>query len=386
MRFTLRLLLLALDAANGTYHEACHSNTMDHDKVKIGTQWRNCTDARLFCCHSTIGASVRDACPETCGVCDSCTDKCTSGFTYTFGSQAGQPAPCAAAAGLCGDPRYMVQLTKNCPRTCDACPTCNDGVQNGFEARIDCGGECTKACPTCSSTSGLKCNEGNVKDSALAAFKCAGGDESKCLESECCAPRSNCSAFQCRGNQVRNDAALCSGKACAAGDAVACCEDKQQCGKASALDCHSGRVKDPSVSSKYCAGTACQEAECCVPRASCANFTSCGARQIVNNDALCAGPSCGAGDAGVCCTDLPTCGGSTELECPSNMVKIELYDKVQANKYCKALQCSTAECCVTQPLCDDGALHASARRTFAAHLLCFPSFVWVSTPVVRCAT
>jgi hypothetical protein len=32
---------------------------------------------------------------------------------------------------------------------CDACPTCNDGVQNGNETGVDCGGPDCDACPTC---------------------------------------------------------------------------------------------------------------------------------------------------------------------------------------------------------------------------------------------
>lgn len=33
--------------------------------------------------------------------------------------------------------------------TCPACPTCNDGIQNGGETGIDCGGPICPACPTC---------------------------------------------------------------------------------------------------------------------------------------------------------------------------------------------------------------------------------------------
>lgn len=33
---------------------------------------------------------------------------------------------------------------------CDACPTCSDGVQNGNETGVDCGGPDCDACPTCS--------------------------------------------------------------------------------------------------------------------------------------------------------------------------------------------------------------------------------------------
>ena len=36
----------------------------------------------------------------------------------------------------------------DCGGTCDACPTCDDGIMNGDETGVDCGGTCD-ACPTC---------------------------------------------------------------------------------------------------------------------------------------------------------------------------------------------------------------------------------------------
>ncbi|MGB2015141.1 MAG: M43 family zinc metalloprotease, partial [Flavobacteriales bacterium] len=36
----------------------------------------------------------------------------------------------------------------DCGGSCAACPTCNDGIQNGDETGVDCGGSCA-ACPTC---------------------------------------------------------------------------------------------------------------------------------------------------------------------------------------------------------------------------------------------
>jgi hypothetical protein len=33
--------------------------------------------------------------------------------------------------------------------SCPACPTCNDGIQNGDETGVDCGGSSCPACPTC---------------------------------------------------------------------------------------------------------------------------------------------------------------------------------------------------------------------------------------------
>ncbi len=36
----------------------------------------------------------------------------------------------------------------DCGGSCSPCPTCNDGIQNGDETGVDCGGSCS-ACPTC---------------------------------------------------------------------------------------------------------------------------------------------------------------------------------------------------------------------------------------------
>ena len=43
----------------------------------------------------------------------------------------------------------------DCGGSCPACPTCNDGIQNGNETGVDCGGSCP-ACPTpCNTPTGL---------------------------------------------------------------------------------------------------------------------------------------------------------------------------------------------------------------------------------------
>ncbi|MGB1205129.1 MAG: hypothetical protein ACPG5B_05755, partial [Chitinophagales bacterium] len=45
---------------------------------------------------------------------------------------------------------------------CDACPTCNDGMMNGDETGVDCGGATCDACPTCEvympTISNVQCN------------------------------------------------------------------------------------------------------------------------------------------------------------------------------------------------------------------------------------
>jgi len=56
----------------------------------------------------------------------------------------------------------------DCGGNCPACPTCNDGIQNGTESGIDCGGNCP-SCPTCSdgvqngAETGIDCG-GNCTD------------------------------------------------------------------------------------------------------------------------------------------------------------------------------------------------------------------------------
>lgn len=37
----------------------------------------------------------------------------------------------------------------DCGGPCAPCPTCDDGIQNGDETGVDCGGSCPNACPTC---------------------------------------------------------------------------------------------------------------------------------------------------------------------------------------------------------------------------------------------
>ncbi len=50
----------------------------------------------------------------------------------------------------CGDGiQNGLETAVDCGGECFTCPTCSDGIQNGKETAIDCGGDCD-ACPTCS--------------------------------------------------------------------------------------------------------------------------------------------------------------------------------------------------------------------------------------------
>ena len=54
---------------------------------------------------------------------------------------------------------------------CPACPSCNDGIQNGLETGVDCGGPDCPACPTC--------NDG-VQNGEETGVDCGGPDCSAC--------------------------------------------------------------------------------------------------------------------------------------------------------------------------------------------------------------
>ena len=63
----------------------------------------------------------------------------------------------------------------DCGGTCQACPTCNDGIMNGDETGVDCGGTTCAACPTC--------DDGNLNGSET-GIDCGGPDCAACECSE----------------------------------------------------------------------------------------------------------------------------------------------------------------------------------------------------------
>jgi hypothetical protein len=79
------------------------------------------------------------------------------GVSCTDGIQNGQETgidcggPTCPACPSCNDGIQNGQETGiDCGGpTCPTCPTCNDGIQNGLETGIDCGGPTCPACPTC---------------------------------------------------------------------------------------------------------------------------------------------------------------------------------------------------------------------------------------------
>ena len=98
----------------------------------------------------------------------------------------------------------------DCGGACPKCPTCNDGIKNGNETGIDCGGNCSP-CPTCSD---------GIKNGNETGIDCGGS----------CSPCPTCSDGIKNGNETGVDCG---------GTCVACptCNDGIKNGNETGIDC-----------------------------------------------------------------------------------------------------------------------------------------------------
>ena len=96
---------------------------------------------------------------------------------------------------------------------CAACPTCNDGIQNGSETGVDCGGPDCAACPTC---------DDGIQNGSETGVDCGGPD---------CAACPTCNDGIQNGSETGVD---CGGPDCAA---CPTCDDGIQNGSETGIDC-----------------------------------------------------------------------------------------------------------------------------------------------------
>ena len=136
------------------------------------------------------------------------------------------------------------------------------------------------------------------------------------------------------------------------------CSDKHKNGDETGVDCggsckakkcstcSDGR-KDGDEVGIDCGGS------CATPCAKCSTF-KCGDKQVNDEAVFCAKKTCSASDAAACCLDRQQCGMALALKCPTGTVKVFKYDDKQKAKHCAHVSCTTDECCMTTPKCDDG--------------------------------
>ena len=213
--------------------------------------------------------------------------------------------------------------------TCAAEPACDDGVFNGTETDLDCGGECDP------------CRDGR---------QCEGpGDciSNSCVAGICTAP--SCTDGQVNGIETDVD---CGGAACGP------CADDSSC--AEAIDCVSGVCE-----AGFCSPANCSDAvsngnetgidcggDCpgCPAESPCLDADDCLSRQC--NDGLCREPSCEDGIRNQDESDTD-CGGTSCAACPTGAVCSVARD-------CASSLCADGTCVAAA--CGDGVVNSSAEE------------------------
>lgn len=95
----------------------------------------------------------------------------------------------------------------------DAAPTCMDGIKNGTETDVDCGGSCNGCADTKACGAGADCMNGICTAGSCAAPSCTDGVKNGTeLDVDCAGP---CGASTCSAGQTCTDNTQCKSQMCA---------------------------------------------------------------------------------------------------------------------------------------------------------------------------
>lgn len=232
-----------------------------------------------------------------------CTAKCAVGKACATGAD--------CATGACG-----------ASKTCVGAAVCNDGVKNGTEADVDCGGSCgpcaagkscgisadcaSGTCANGSCAAAASCNDG-VKNNTEADVDC-GGACAACTVGRACRTGNDCATANCGPNSTCVAAAACN-------DSIKNgAESDVDCGGACAA-CAVGRA---CRTAGDCATAICGPNNTCVAMANCNDGIKNGTEADVDCGGACAakcavGKACGA--PGDCASGLCTNGACVAPLC-----------------------------------------------------------------------
>ncbi len=196
---------------------------------------------------------------------------------------------------------------------CSPCPTCNDGIQNGNETGVDCGGPDCPACPTCSD---------GIQNGNETGVDCGGPD---------CSPCPTCNDGVQNGNETGVD---CGGPDC---PACPTCSDGIQNGSETGVDCGgpdcapcitcNDGIQNGNETGVDCGGPDCPACPTCSDGIQNGNETGvdCGgpdcAPCVTCNDGIQNGNETGVDCGGPDCPACPTCsdgiqnGNETGVDC-----------------------------------------------------------------------
>lgn len=236
------------------------------------------------------------------GVAASCRDGIRNGFEIDVDC-GGNCGPCAVEQACLEASDCTTGLCEG--GVCQAEASCDDGQQNGDETDVDCGGSCGVCDPgdrcafddDCSSST---CVQGRCRDPACddnrqngdeTGVDCGGPDCGACSDGEGCAEAADCVS------------GVCEGGSCAAPT----CSDGVQNGDELGLDCGAGCPGCPDgticTEDADCASSVCDDevGECVA--ASCDD----GRLNQDESDVDCGGTACGACPDGAGCNEASDC-------------------------------------------------------------------------------
>jgi hypothetical protein len=251
--------------------------------------------------------------------------------------------------------------------TCSA-PTCTDGVENGTETGVDCGGG---SCPRCAPgqgcataadcTSGVcaggvcqapTCTDG-VENGAETGADCGGPSCPRCAAGGGCATGADCQSGVCAGG-------VCQAPACT---------DGVENGAETGVDCGGPSCPKCAAGGGCATGADCQSGTCVSGR--CATPTcSDGLKNGTETGVDCGGgscPKCGTGGgcntgsdcaSGVCsavthtcaaptCTDGVKNGNETDVDCGGSCPACPIDDACATNADCQSGSCKGGVCNTT---------------------------------------
>ncbi|MDB4935038.1 MAG: hypothetical protein JWP87_2010 [Labilithrix sp.] len=333
------------------------------DTIKNGTETDvDCGGTCSTKCAVTKTCAVNGDCAS--GKCDSATKKCVApGCADLVKNGNETDIDCGGTcATKCGDTKGCAAgtdctsgLCDNATHTCTVAG-CNDGVLNGNETSIDCGGSCSTKCAVgggcavgsdCASLScdgatskcvAATCNDG-IKNANETDTDCGGGcaPTTKCADTKSCAAGTDCTSGVCDPGTNTCSAAACTdtvqnadetdtdcGGSCAP---TYKCADTKKCGVPA--DCVSGVCDAATLT---CTAPACNDnvfngtetdVDCggsCAPANKCADAKGCAAGTDCTSGVcspiaqICVAPLCGDGVKNGDETDVD-CGGACATKC-----------------------------------------------------------------------
>lgn len=307
-------------AGGQCYPKACGSIECRANQVCLNG---DCYEAACVGVSCPAGALCRN------GICE--RDTCDNGLKDGTESDVdcGGVCPACLAGSTCTDPLDCLSLV--CANRC-VLPTCSDGVRNGDEGDVDCGGTCSPCASGRRCSGGLQCESKICEMGTCTTPTCTDGVQNGAETGRDCG--ANCSpCAQGAGCATGGDcmSGLCVAKQCVSGQ----CQDGTKNGAETDIDC--GGACAPCANGKVCtAGTDCLS-HVCSPTNAC-QAPSCTDTQLngVETDVDCGGTCvtrCSVGRGCIAATDCisgvcrmgscaaPTCndavknGIETDIDC-----------------------------------------------------------------------